>query len=111
MNILITGANGYIGQRLVESLLDKGHTLLCCVRSKARFEMRHSHPCIKIVEIDFADPGQTVLPENLDIAYYLIHSLAASGDKFEAIESDCALNFNRLIAMTTTRQVIYLGGI
>src|ERR1700712_2920340 len=110
MDILITGANGYIGQRLVESLLGKGHRLICCVRDRSRFSMGHDHPDIEVIEIDFADPGSVSLPEKIDIGYYLIHSMTST-TTFEKRDLSCAENFNRLAAATDLKQVIYLGGI
>lgn len=111
MNVLITGANGYMGQRLLESLIGQGHNLFCCVRNKARFEILHTHPDIQIQEIDFLDPGDRELPMQVDVAYYLIHSLAAGEGNFEATELVCARNFNKMIANTRAQQIIYLSGI
>jgi uncharacterized protein YbjT (DUF2867 family) len=111
MQILITGANGYIGQRLIPFLLEANHTLYCCVRNKDRFASEHTHENIHIVEIDFLQPADKVLPKNIDVAFYLIHSLASSNSNFEEEEALCANNFNTLIAQTTTQQIVYLGGI
>jgi uncharacterized protein YbjT (DUF2867 family) len=111
MNILITGANGYIGQRLIQVLLQSDHHLFCCVRNKQRFEAEHTDPAITTIEIDFIEPGTAQLPANIDVAFYLIHSLTARAGVFEAEEEQCAKNFNRLISQTKVQQVIYLGGI
>ena len=112
MNILLTGANGYIGQRLIPVLLEKGHTLYCCVRNKIRFEAAHLHEQVKIVEIDFLQPtADAVLPENIDAAYYLIHSMSGGTKHFDEAEATCAENFIRLLAPTKTQQIIYLSGI
>ncbi len=111
MNILITGANGYIGQRLIQFLLPLNHQLYCCVRNRDRFEAEHIHPNIHVIEVDFLEPGTTLLPVAIDVAFYLIHSLAASTSSFQAQEEQCAINFNRLAAATQLQQVIYLGGI
>jgi uncharacterized protein YbjT (DUF2867 family) len=111
MNILITGANGYIGQRLIQFLLDKDHQLYCCVRNRERFEAEHTHPSISTVEIDFLNPGNIVLPKEIDVAFYLIHSLTSGVNDFQQQEEQCAANFNRLISDTNTKQVIYLSGI
>ena len=110
-NILLTGANGYIGQRLIPVLLEQGHHLYCCVRDKERFEDEHNHPNIKTIEVDFLDENSlTVFPQNIDAAYFLIHSMSSSGD-FEAKELASAVNFLNLIEKTNCKQIIYLTGI
>ncbi len=111
MNILITGANGYIGQRLIQVLLQQQHVLYCCVRNKERFEAENNHPQIHIYEIDFLKPGACELPIEIDTAFYLIHSLTGIAGKFEKDEQLCAENFNLLIKKTNTKQIIYLAGI
>ncbi len=110
MNILITGANGYIGQRLIPVLLEVGHHLHCCVRNRRRFEEEHTHPQIDIYEIDFLNPQQTALPKAIDVAFFLIHSMSAGGD-FSEMETRAAQNFIELIAPTQCQQIIYLSGI
>ena len=110
-NILLTGANGYIGQRLIPVLLELGHHLYCCVRDKERFEDEHNHPNIKTIEVDFLDENSLVVfPKDIDAAYFLIHSMSSSGD-FEAKELASAVNFLNLIEQTNCKQIIYLTGI
>lgn len=112
MHILLIGANGYIGQRLIPVLLEQGHTLYCCVRNKLRFEADHLHERVKIVEIDFLQPvADAALPENIDAAYYLIHSMSGSTKNFDEAEATCAENFIQLLASTKAQQIIYLSGI
>ena len=112
MNILLTGANGYIGQRLIPVLLEQGHTLYCCVRNKIRFEAEHLNEQVKIVEIDFLQPAEVdTLPYIIDVAYYLIHSMSGGNKHFEEAEATCAENFIRLLAPTKVQQIIYLSGI
>ena len=111
MRILITGANGYIGQRLIPVLLEQGHTLYCCVRNKARFESEHAHERLLIVEMDFLNPGSAQLPTGIDVAYYLIHSMSSDTGSFDEAEAICARNFLKQIEATETKQIIYLSGI
>ncbi len=112
MNILITGANGYIGQRLIPVLLQQGHELFCCVRSKSRFERGTLHERIRTIEVDFLDDRTfTPLPSRIDVALYLIHSMGSSVGGFEEKESLAARNFLQLIERTSCRQIIYLSGI
>ena len=111
MRILITGANGYIGQRLIPALLEQGHHLCCCVRSRERFEAEHRHELISIAEVDFLnDPATYTLPENIDVAFFLVHSMS-SGNNFEELEKQTAINFISLVERTNCRQIIYLSGI
>ena len=111
MNILITGANGYIGQRLIPVLLEEGHELYCCVRNRHRFEAEYTTKNIHIIEVDFLQSeNQTPFPVEIDVAYYLIHSMS-SGKDFDKLESAAALNFLKKIEATNCKQIIYLTGI
>ena len=113
MKILITGATGYIGKRLIPILLNEGHTLICTVRDRARVE--HLYPKEKnvtFVEIDFLKADTLkLLPAEFDVAFYLIHSMSNSVKEFHILEERCAFNFKRSLEKTTVKQVIYLSGI
>jgi uncharacterized protein YbjT (DUF2867 family) len=111
MNILIAGANGYIGQRLIESLLLEKHEIYCIVRNKQRFEIEYTHPLIHIIEGDLLEPQKIALPYFIDAAFYLVHSLNAKSGTFESIEKTCAENFIQILRTTQTEQLIYLSGI
>ncbi len=109
--ILITGANGYIGQRLIPALLEQGHQLYCCVRNRERFEDEHKHERIHTIEIDFLNITEGFsFPPDIDAAYFLIHSMSSKGG-FEEKEITTADNFIYLLERTSCRQLIYLGGI
>ena len=111
LNILLTGANGYIGQRLIPALLEQGHNLYCCVRDKARFEDEHNHPNVETIEVDFLDENTSVIfPQHIDAAYFLIHSMSSAGN-FEEKELSSAINFLKQIEKTNCKQIIYLTGI
>lgn len=113
MRILLTGANGYIGMRLLPLLLEEGHQVICCVRDEARLSIdREMKKLVEIVEIDFLkEPDHTILPKNIDAAYYLIHSMSSSTTDFDKKEEISARNFNSYVAQTDIKQVIYLSGI
>ncbi|MEL6812624.1 MAG: SDR family oxidoreductase, partial [Bacteroidota bacterium] len=113
MKILLTGANGYIGMRLLPLLLEQGHDLICAVRNAARLSVTPSvRKQIEIVEIDFLkEPNPDKLPKDIDAAYYLIHSMTSSTSDFDEKEERSAKNFNRYLVHTQCKQVIYLGGI
>jgi len=112
MKILLTGATGYIGRRLLPSLLGLGHEVICCLRDKSRFNLEeYQSQLISVIEIDFLDPGSlTNIPPDIDAAYYLVHSMSTAGD-FSSMESSSAENFRDAISKTAARQVIYLSGI
>lgn len=113
MNILLTGATGYIAQRLLPELLAANHYVYCCVRDKGRFDLRRfEDPDISLVEVDLLRP-ETLdnIPVEIDIAYYLVHSMSTSNGDFEKMEAEAAENFKKRMAETKVKQVIYLTGI
>ena len=111
MNILITGANGYIGQRLIPVLVEQGHNLYCCVRNRKRFEDDHQHENLHIIEVDFlGNLDGIIFPQQIDVAFYLVHSMN-NKNNFEVQEAVVAESFIKLIQNTACRQIIYLSGI
>ena len=114
MKIFLTGATGYIGKRLLIQLLSAGHDVICSVRDKRRFDtsLYASHKNqLTIIEQDFTDEKTlATLDKDIDIAYYLIHSMSANED-FSKSEKISAQNFSNIISKTRCRQVIYLTGI
>lgn len=113
MKVLLTGANGYIGVRLLYELLKENHEVVCAVRSAARLSVpAEIKEQIEIVEIDFLKPpAQNPIPQDIDAAYYLIHSMSASTDSFDQMEADSATSFVKLLEGSLCKQVIYLSGI
>jgi len=113
MKILLTGTTGYIGQRLLPALLKDGHEIICCVRDKARFDVsRYVSEKIEVIEVNFLDAASLkAIPDDIDAAYYLIHSMSTVNADFEKLEKDSANNFKNRIQETQAKQVIYLSGI
>ncbi len=113
MKILVTGATGYIGKRLIPLLLNDGHTVVCAVRDKGRAKSYfRDRKNIVLVEADFLDfTSLKNIPKDIDVAYYLIHSMSNSAKEFHILEEKCAFNFKRFAEQTTLKQVIYLSGI
>jgi len=113
MRILVTGATGYIGKRIIPILLEQGHTVVCAVRGKLRTQKKYSEEDnVHVVQADFLDDTTlSNIPKNIDAAYYLIHSMSNSVNKFHEMEETCAINFKNYIQTTTVKQVIYLSGI
>ncbi len=113
MKILLTGVTGYIGKRLLPILLQDGHEVICSVRDRNRFDNTpFAGANLKIIETDFLD-YETLgsIPDDIDAAYYLMHSMSTSTSDFEGLEKTCAANFNKRVSETQAKQVIYLSGI
>ncbi len=113
MRILLTGVTGYVGKRLLPVLIEKGHEVICCVREKNRLTIhKNLLQKVEIIEIDFLrEPVEEIMPQNIDAAYYLIHSMSSSSEKFDLLESKSAENFKAYMQFTSVKQVIYLSGI
>jgi uncharacterized protein YbjT (DUF2867 family) len=114
VKILLTGATGYIGKRLLPALIEQGHDVICCVRDKNRFHpaIKNSNGKISVLEIDFLKvPTDNDPLKDIDAAYYLIHSMSANVSNFSKLEETSARNFISLIKKTNIKQIIYLGGI
>jgi len=113
MKILLTGANGYIGMRLLPQLLELGHSVVCAVRDESRLSVDNEiRSRIEVIELDLLDDVvSNKLPSDIDVAYFLIHSMSSSTHDFDKKEETTALNFNKYMAQTNVKQVIYLSGI
>ena len=113
MNILLTGATGYIAQRLLPELLSANHFVYCCVRDKSRFNFqRFDNPGICVIEVDLLrEETLQNIPLDIDVAYYLVHSMSTSNGDFEKMEATSAENFKSRMMHTNVKQVIYLTGI
>jgi uncharacterized protein YbjT (DUF2867 family) len=112
MKILLTGATGYIGKRLLPLLLDHENEVICCVRDKNRFYFPEEFENkIQVIEADFLDPESLKsIPNDIDAAYYLIHSMSGASN-YEELESISAHYFIEKINQTNAKQIIYLSGI
>ena len=113
MKILLTGATGYIGKRLLPILVAQGHEIICCVRDKNRFycpeEFRKN---VTAIEVDFLEiETLKKIPNDINAAYYLIHSMSGSDNNYDELERISAENFVHSIDRTNAKQVIYLSGI
>ena len=113
MKILLTGVTGYIAQRLLPVLLENGHEVICCVRDKNRFNSKNYLTAnVRVIEADFLNKESLQhIPNDIDVAYYLIHSMSTQSGDFKNMEETCATNFKNCIENTNCKQVIYLSGI
>lgn len=112
MKILLTGATGYIGKRLLPVLVNQGHTVVCCVRDARKFNPEKSLlRNIEIIENDLTNKNSLHnIPHDIDYAYYLVHSMSTTKD-YEDLEQQSARNFREALCKTKVTQVIYLSGI
>jgi uncharacterized protein YbjT (DUF2867 family) len=114
MNLLLTGANGYIGLRLLPQLLEAGHHVHALVRDARRMpteDFAGYADRLDILEADLSDsPESLQFPVEIDVAYFLVHSMSG-GEDFSEQEARTARNFLAALAPTSCRQIIYLGGI
>lgn len=113
MKILLTGATGYIAKRLLPVLLENGHEVVCCVRDTNRFDSTRMHSeKLSVVEVDFLKTEEIGrIPDDIEVAFYLIHSMGTSIGSFEEMEAISAGNFKQRMEQTRVKQVVYLSGI
>ncbi len=109
MKVLITGATGYIGGRLIPLLLEQGHQIRILVRDAGRIAGRSWEDAVEVHEGDLLDPESLKgLGEGIETAYYLVHSMARRKD-FEACDRKAVDHFTSACAGVS--HVIYLGGL
>jgi uncharacterized protein YbjT (DUF2867 family) len=115
MKIILTGSTGYIGRRLLPVLVEAGHQVVCLVRDQRRFDWEDfTEEFLKnvlVIEIDLDEKPTRPIPPDIDVAYYLVHSMSSSNSNFTEMESESAQNFVSLLYPTSVKQIIYLGGI
>jgi uncharacterized protein YbjT (DUF2867 family) len=112
MKVLLAGANGYIGTRLIPVLLEQNHNLVCLVRDKRRFhEQSDFSDKVSLIKGDLLKEANIeAFPKDIDVAYYLVHSMSQDKD-FAKLEALSAANFVQQLDKTHCRQVIFLSGI
>ncbi len=112
MKVLLTGANGYIGTRLLPVLAEKGYHIVALVRSAHRLTVPdHLKKRVTVIEGDLLKPATLSFPSDIGAAYYLVHSMGNQPQGFSTLEAASARHFNRALSHTNCRQVIYLSGL
>ncbi|HSL21039.1 MAG TPA: DUF2867 domain-containing protein, partial [Vicinamibacterales bacterium] len=107
--ILLTGASGYIGSRLLRVLEEGGCAVRCLARRPERIAAARA--TTEVVSGDCLDEASLVTAmDGVDQAYYLVHSMA-SGPGFAALDRQAAANFGRAAARGGVRRIVYLGGL
>ena len=108
--ILLTGATGYIGRRLLRVLEAEGHRVRCLARRPEYLRERVAE-ATEVARGDLLDHDSLVAAMGgIDTAYYLVHSLGSAGD-FADEERQCAQNFADAAREAGVSRIIYLGGL
>ena len=103
-----------MGGRLVPALLDRGYRVRCLVREPRKLEERvwRVDPRVTVIQSDLSNPPQLAKQiQGCAAAYYLIHSMVASGRDFAERDSELARNFALAAAQADIGRIIYLGGL
>jgi uncharacterized protein YbjT (DUF2867 family) len=109
--VLVTGATGYIGGRLVPRLLEMGCRVRCLVRDPVRLEGRHWHDTVEIVAGDVLQPDSLLeAMQGVEAAYYLVHSLGGGSD-FHQRDLTAAHNFGAAAGLAGVERIIFLGAL
>ncbi|TWU00952.1 SDR family oxidoreductase [Stieleria varia] len=112
--LLVCGATGYVGGRLVRQLLQEGYRVKCLVRSPEKLT-RFSwcqHPQLTIIpgELESEDALSEALAD-VDAAYYLVHSMQSAKGAYAKRDRELAELFSSQAAKSSCRRIIYLGGL
>ncbi len=112
--VLITGATGYVGGRLVPELLGRGYRVRCLAREPRKLELRpwRHLPGVEVVKDDLTD--HSLLVQHLEGcigSYYLIHSMITSGEDYAGRDRQLAERFASAAAEARLPRIIYLGGL
>jgi uncharacterized protein YbjT (DUF2867 family) len=109
-HILLTGATGYVGGRLLKTLEGRGHRVRCLARRPEFLRARVS-AATEVVQGDVLDKG-SLAPAlaGISIAYYLVHSMGSAGS-FEEQDRIAASSFGQAAREAGARRIIYLGGL
>jgi uncharacterized protein YbjT (DUF2867 family) len=112
VKVLVTGAKGFIGKSLINYLLSEGEEVWALKRKKSKVSNKKTinnyHEIIG--DMNFFEQLSNV-PQNIDVAFYFLHSLAGSSQDLIQSEKKVAFNFLKLLKSTNCRQIIYLSGI
>jgi len=112
--IFVTGASGYVGGRLVPALLAAGYSIRCLARDPRKLAERpwRSNPDVAVVAGDMSDQDQLASQlQGCAVAFYLVHSMEATGGVYAERDRQLASNFAHAAARASVERIIYLGGL
>lgn len=112
--VVVTGATGYIGGRLVPRLLAAGCRVVCLVREPRKLEARpwRQHPAVAVHKVDLADPKAVAdAMAGAEAAYYLVHSMIAKGRDYRQQDLALAATFAEAAKAAGVVRIVYLGGL
>jgi uncharacterized protein YbjT (DUF2867 family) len=108
--ILLTGATGYIGGRLLKTLEAEGRSVRCLARRPEYLQSRVAETT-SVVQGDLLDLASLEAAlEGVSVAYYLVHSMGSTGE-FEEEERETAHNFVQAAEAAGVQRIVYLGGL
>lgn len=110
--VLITGATGFVGKRLILQILDQGHEVYALCHIKGSKVFAEDKPNLHYVWGDLRD-AETLkdIPKSIEAAYYLVHSMSEVVSDLAETESTVVEQFIKGVQNTEIKQIIYLGGI
>lgn len=110
MRVLLTGATGYVGGRLLTELVSAGYSVRCLMR-RPENSSQLLPPGVEAIRGDVRDADAVRAAMNgVSIAYYLVHSMASAGD-FEEQDRSAAQSFGTAARTAGVRRIVYLGGL
>jgi uncharacterized protein YbjT (DUF2867 family) len=110
--ILITGANGFVGKRLIVDLLNQGHQIYALCRIKGAKVFAEERPNLHYIWGDLRNPDTLKeIPNDIEAAYYLVHSMSEIVGNLVDTEMEVVEQFLKGVRNTNIKQIIYLGGI
>jgi len=112
--IAVTGATGYVGGRLVPALLDAGYRVRCLVREPRKLDARpwRDHSNVEVIGVNITETlAVTAALRGCEAAYYLVHSMVATGGSYADRDRELAAGFAASARDAGLSRIIYLGGL